>query len=513
MPGLLRMYSMIDTLSDPYWRNIKLNELEHIIASVLGLHLEASADEPSAAPGEEIKLKLEVANRSPYSARLLNVYYAPTQDEQSPERLIMNNQVFKWERTIKLPEDLPTTDPYWLKSSWDNGMYNVPDPRMIGLPEAPRYVQIIFEFGMGDEVIRFTRPVHYKYVDPARGEVNEPFQITHPLYVTAKQNVVVFADTFPKTISVVLTSKAPDQKGILRLNLPDMWKVTPDSIPYHLESKGQENQYTFEVTPPDTISNGIIEVYAESQDGKTFNRNYSDIDYDHITKQFVSLPAEIKVNKLDFVRVGQQIGYIMGAGDDVPKSLEQIGYDVSLIDDEELMFGNLEKYDAIISGIRAYNTREKLKFGQGRLNEYVKNGGTYIVQYNTNRGLVTEDIAPYILKLSRFRVTDETAPVEILEEKHVLVNYPNRITQADFDGWVQERGLYFGGEWSTAFMPILAMNDPGEESYRGSLLAMKYGEGFYIYTGLSFFRQLPAGVPGAFRIMANLIAVGQLNKS
>lgn len=520
MPGLLRMYSMVDTLQDQYWRNKKLTEIENIIQAVLGLYLEASATQSSAIPGEEITLNIEVANRSPYNIRLRNVYYAPTQGEQNPDRLIMNNQVYQWERSITLPDDIPTTDPYWLKQPWELGMYHVPDPRMIGLPESPRYVQVIFEFEMEfkedketkSKVISFTRPVIYKYVDPAKGEVKEPFEIMPPIFVNPQQSVMVFPDTLEKELQVLIRAGKDNINGTVELELPELWTAVPDSMPFSLKTKGEEALYSFKIYPPDTISSGNIDISVILEDSSVYDKSLTEIRYDHITPQMVLRPASVKVSKLDIVRMGQRIGYIMGAGDKVPESLEEIGYEVDLLEDDELSFDDLSQYDAIIAGVRAYNTREKLKFAQSRLNEYVENGGVYIVQYNTNRRLVTEDIAPYILKLSRYRVTDENAPVQILEEKHVLVNYPNKITSEDFDGWVQERGLYFAGEWSKSFMPILAMNDPGEDSLRGSLLAMKYGEGFYIYTGLSLFRQLPAGVPGAYRLIANFIALSQLNR-
>jgi len=512
MPGLLRMYSMVDTLKDDYWRNVKLNELESLIQSVLGLYLEASVDKASAVAGEEVELKLEVANRSPYSARLMRVFYAPTQDEQSPEKLVMNNQVVSWERKVRIPDDMPNTDPYWLREPWQIGMYEVPDARLIGLPETPRYFQVIFEFAMGEQLIRFTKPVLYKYVDPAKGEVKEPFEIMPPVFVTPMQDVMVFSDTMPRDLPVLVRAGQNSVSGTISISLPDQWRVVPDSIPFSLDEKGQEKLFYFQIQAPDTISEGNIHLSAELEDGRVFNRSLTEIRYDHITPQRLLLPAQVKVNKLEITRLGTRIGYIMGAGDEVPESLNQIGYEVELLDDDRLLFGNLSDYDAIIAGVRAYNTRDKLKFAQEKLNKYVEAGGVYIVQYSTNRDLVTEDIAPYVLKLSRYRVTKEDAPVTILEDRHVLVNYPNKITEADFDGWVQERGLYFAGEWSTAFMPILAMNDPDEESLRGALLAMKYGEGFYIYTGLSLFRQLPAGVTGAYRLMANFIALGQIPK-
>ena len=236
-----------------------------------------------------------------------------------------------------------------------------------------------------------------------------------------------------------------------------------------------------------------------------------EINYDHIPKESVLLPAEAKVVRLNIEKLGQRIGYIVGAGDDVPTSLEQIGYTVDLIDPLRITQGSLEKYDAVVTGIRAYNVVQELKFKQKYLLDYVDKGGNLIIQYNTagRRSNEFDNIAPYPLKLSRDRVTDENSEVEILASDHALVNFPNKIEQDDFKGWVQERGLYFPNEWDKAFTPILSMKDPGEAATEGSLLVAKYGEGNYIYTGLSFFRELPAGVTGAYKLFANMVSLGQ----
>jgi hypothetical protein len=221
--------------------------------------------------------------------------------------------------------------------------------------------------------------------------------------------------------------------------------------------------------------------------------------------------ANAKVVNIDLKKAGNNVGYIMGAGDEIPASLEQIGYDVTLLENGDISAENLKQYDAVILGVRAYNTIDRLRFYQPQLMDYVKNGGTMIVQYNTTRGLKIpmEEIAPYPLQLSRDRVTVEEAEVRFLKPEHPVLNFPNKITQKDFDGWVQERGLYFPDEWSNEFDAILSSNDPGEPPRDGGLLVAKYGEGHYIYTGYSWFRELPAGVPGAFRIFANLISIGQ----
>jgi len=236
-----------------------------------------------------------------------------------------------------------------------------------------------------------------------------------------------------------------------------------------------------------------------------------EINYDHIPKQSVLLPSEAKVVRLDIKTKGNLIGYVQGAGDNVPVSLRAIGYSVVELNENDISAEKLQNFDAVILGIRAYNVNDRAKFYQEELHKYTENGGTLIAQYNTNHRIKVDNLAPFPLKLSRDRVVEEDAPVLILDTKHELMNYPNRITDIDFQGWIQERGLYFPNEWSDAFTPLLSMNDKGESPKKGSLLIAQYGKGHFIYTGLSFFRELPEGVPGAYKLFANMISVGKNN--
>ena len=224
------------------------------------------------------------------------------------------------------------------------------------------------------------------------------------------------------------------------------------------------------------------------------------------------MPSKSKIVRLEIQKKGNLIGYIQGAGDEIPASLRQVGYTVVELDEEEITSDKLKNFDAVILGVRAYNTNEKAKFYQTYLHKYVKDGGTLIVQYNTNFRLKVDDVAPIELKLSRDRVTDENSEVTFLDPDHEIMQFPNKITKSDFKGWVQERGLYFPGSWSSDFTPLLSMHDIGESPKEGSLLVAKYGKGYFIYTGLSFFRELPAGVPGAYRLYTNMLSVGKNNK-
>ena len=299
-----------------------------------------------------------------------------------------------------------------------------------------------------------------------------------------------------------------NSSGNLVLEHPEGWKVEPAQQQFNLERKGATKTFNFVVTPPNGQSEGKLKAKIASED-QVFDSELVIIDYDHIPFQSVLLPSETKAVKIDIQKKGQNIGYINGAGDAIPESLKQIGYDVTTIDPSNISDESLRGFDAIVLGIRAYNTVPELAFVQPILNKYVENGGTMIVQYNTNHDMVTENIAPYSLKLSRDRVTDEFSEVKFLAPEHAILNYPNKITQTDFEGWVQERGLYFPNEWAKEFTPILGMKDKGERQTKGSLLVAPYGKGHYIYTGLSFFRELPAGVSGAYRLFANMLSIGK----
>ena len=269
---------------------------------------------------------------------------------------------------------------------------------------------------------------------------------------------------------------------------------------------------TFKLFPPTNQEEGLISPIVTLADGSTYTKGATFIEYDHIPTQTVFQPEASKVVRLDIQKRGENIGYIMGAGDEIPASLEQIGYQVTELKDGEIIAGDLAKYDAIILGIRAYNTVERLKFYQPKLLEYVENGGTMIVQYNTTWRLKVDKktIAPYDMNLSRDRVTVEEAEVRMLVPDHPILTTPNKITAKDFDGWVQERGLYFANEWDKEkFTAILSANDPGEDPKDGGLLVAQHGKGYYIYSGYSWFRELPAGVPGAYRLFTNMISIGK----
>jgi len=405
-----------------------------------------------------------------------------------------------------LPENLVYTAPYWLKEESTVGMYRVDDQKKIGLPELSPAVKVIFNLNINNVAIPFERSVIYKFNDEVKGEQYKPLNIVPLVTTSFLEKVKIFNRRKTKRIGIKIKSGADDVKGILKLQLNNKWKIVPSSIDFDLPKKGDEETVYFDITPPSTGDEADMKAIA-TVNGKDFDREQININYEHISNQQVLLPSKCRVIKLDIKTGNEKIGYIMGAGDEVPTYLSQMGYHVTILKPFDITSENLKDLDVIITGVRAYNTVKELALKQNVLLDFVKQGHTMIVQYNTKGKYVTPNIAPFPLKISNDRVTEENAAVRFLEPKHEILNSPNKITAKDFHGWVQEQGLYYPEEWDKAFTPILSSNDKGENPKNGILLVANYGKGHYIYTGLSFFRELPAGVSGAYRLFSNLISL------
>ncbi len=506
---LVEIRKALGQLGSEFWKNEKISEVDALIAAASGLYLEAVANDSRATPGEQIELAVEAINRSTANIILADIAYVSVSKDSSIQATLKDNEKVSFKTRIRLSEDVIPSQPYWLREKGTLGMYKVSDPRHLTTPENPAALQVEFGLIVEGERIRFTQPVVFKKNDPVEGEVYRPFVVTPPVHINFEQNVVIFANGEPKEIPVEVIAGKKNVQGILGLDLPDNWGIEPKSFEIELGEKGESRLCQFRIRPPDEQQVAEVKAKFKLKDGNQYSQGLVTINYDHIPYQVLFPEASARLVKLDIVKNGESIGYIMGAGDDIPSSLEQIGYQVDLLTKEDISVEKLRQYDAIILGIRAYNTVDWLKFEQTKLLDYVKEGGTLIVQYNTSHRLVTPNIAPYDLKLSRGRVSDETANMRILKPNHPILNTPNKITAADFEDWVQERGLYFPGEWDENFEAILSSNDPGEDPRDGGLLVAKYGEGHYIYSGYSWFRELPAGVPGAYRIFTNMISVGK----
>ncbi len=508
VPDLIKVYKMIQGLEDDHWKMIKLEETKALIRACLGLYIEAVADDASATPGQRVELAIEAITRADVEVNLNSVDYLPMGLDSTLNLRMDNNQSYKFYKKIILPADIDLTTPYWLNNKATLGMYHVEDQLMRGLPETPRTFQVRFNMEIAGEAIDFTLPVVYKKNDPVDGEVYQPFELVPPVSASIEEKVYVFPNDLAQTVRVLVKSGRADVKAKVQLCHPDSWKVEPEFVNIELGLKGAEETIEFKIYPSEKQEIEFI-VPLVSVDGVDFTNSLTSIEYDHIPTQTVLQDASAKVVKIDLKKAGDKIGYIMGAGDEIPQNLEQIGYNVSILEDKDINADNLKKFDAVIMGVRAYNTVDRLKYHQEKLMDYVENGGTMIVQYNTTRRLKVKDLGPYPLKLSRDRVSMEDAEIRFLKPDHEVLNFPNKISQKDFAGWVQERGLYFPDEWDERYEAILSSNDKGESPKDGGLLIAKYGKGYYIYTGYSWFRELPAGVPGAYRLFTNLISIGK----
>lgn len=511
---LNKVYQMIQALPDSHWKTIKSEEVKNIILQCAGLYIEAVSNIHMVAPGEKTTITAELINRSNAHVVLKSIDFLPMSGADTTGSIVLApNKGWKFSRNVTIPEEVENTGAYWLSEPWKTGMYTVNDQVKRGLPLTPRACKVSVDLNIDGTTIHFEKDIVYKWVDPAKGELYRPFEITTPAFVNLDSKVYAFADDAPKKVTVQVKSGIDNLQAAVSLNLPEGWRSEPASLPVNMKSKGSEQAYTFLLYPSEKISDGTVNAQILIN-GKSYSKELITINYDHIPFQTVQKPSEARLLKLDIKKGGTQIAYINGAGDDVATSLEQVGYQVTILGDRDLTIDQLARFDAIVLGIRAYNTVERLKFNQPVLMEYVKSGGTVVVQYNTNFRLVSQDLAPYPLKLGRERVSEEDAAIRFLKPEHAVLNSPNKLTKKDFDGWVQERGLYYPSEWDKEhFDAILSSNDAGESPKDGGLLVAKYGEGHFVYTGLAFFRQLPSGVPGAYRLFANLLSLKKDPKS
>lgn len=510
VPTLVKAYQLVLNLEDEYWKTQKKKELENLIIACAGLYFEANPNEYAAASGEKINVSTTFIKRSDLPITLNKIRLIGLGKDTTMKTELVNNELQRITYAVEISKGQPLTQPFWLaEKKMSKGMYRVDNQELIGLPEKPADLQAEFSFTIDNQLFNFTTPVIYKYTDETRGELYRSFEIRPEISANISDKVYVFADNQAKEVEVTLKSGKPNVSGSVSLDLPNGWKSVPVSIDFNLANKYQEQKVIFKVTPSPKDSEGQIKAVAKTANG-IFDRGILTVAYDHIPPQTLFPIAEAKVVKLAIKFKGKNIGYIAGAGDEVPAALRQIGYIVTMLSEKEFN-EDLSRFDAIVVGVRAYNTEERLKFYQKKLMEYVEKGGNMVVQYQVNSNLqkIEAGMGPFPFKVSRERVTVEEAEVRFLKPESPLLNTPNKITQRDFDHWIQERGLYFANEWDSKYETILSSNDPTENPLDGGLLYTKYGKGNYIFTGYAFFRQLPAGVSGAYRLFANLISVGK----
>lgn len=497
VPALVRILTAAEQLSDDYWKTEKIKKIKELIVAASGLWFESYVKQAQYALKEPIPVFSQVLIRPGNTILLTEV-----SDLIAPPPAAQSNQIMDLRSKISANK---LSQPYWLAEKHPIGIYTINDPLLIGYPENPDFPHITFTFSIEGKSITFERPIVYKYTDPVKGEIYQPLVVAPPVTATLAEKAYVFNGDQPKDFAVQLNSFKDGSKGVLVPLVPAGWKVSPEKIDFNLINKGDQELVNFRVTPAGKVTGGTLSLKV-TVDGETFSRGLRVMNYDHIPVQTLFPPAEAKAEQVDLKMEGKHIGYIAGAGDLVPQSLKQIGYEVTMLSENEVINTDLSGFDAIITGVRLYNVNDHVKAMQPKLMKYVENGGTLMVQYNVNAPLKIDQLGPYPFKLTRDRVTEEDAKVTFIAPDHQVLNYPNKITARDFDGWIQERGIYFAIDMDSRYTPILSMHDTGEQPFNGSLFVASYGKGKYVYSGLVFYRELPAGVPGAYRLFVNLIS-------
>ena len=513
LPELVAIYKFLQGLDekDPalaYWKRQKLKETETILLACSGLWMEAYSTPYSVIPGNETSLLLQLINRNKSTVKLNSIRYADLDTTTAID--LKTNQLYTFKHKWKLPADMPYSNPFWLNDKHSIGSYVVRDQSLIGKPENDPAAKVIFDLTILDLKLKIERGIVFKSTDPVKGEVYRPLEVLPPVLVDLSEKVYVFYDTLPQKIQVLVKANQKDLKGSVQCTVPKGWKATISSPDFNLTNKGDELKIEIVLSPENRRAalNGKISVSVK-MDGNVYSKSIERLEYDHIPYQFILSDADANLVNVNLKKTGKRIGYIPGAGDDVEACLKQIGYEVTTLTDEKLSNGNLADFDAIVTGVRAYNTNERLQVHHPKLMEFVQKGGNLIVQYNTNNriGPVMPRIGPYPFTISRDRVTNELAEVKFLQPGHPALNHPNVIVPEDFNNWIQERGIYFATEPDTHYEKLLSMSDPNEKASEGSLIVAKYGKGNFVYTGLVFFRELPAGVPGAYRLFVNLLSL------
>jgi LmbE family N-acetylglucosaminyl deacetylase len=509
VPALLKIRSLVAALpSDPVIQD-KRGQLDRVLQTCLGLTVETLVADAEVVPGETMRLQ-ETADveSGVVPVRWLGVRYPVTASGQSESIALQPGRTATREATLTLPADTPLTQPYWLREQHTAGMYRVADPSLIGRPENPPAfpVEYVFDVG-GQRMVIHDQPVQLIHAgsEPA---TRRRLDVIAPVAIDFSSEVALFHPGTTRPVEVDVSAARPGVAGTISLQAPAGWKVEPPSQSFQLNKVGARARFAFKVTAPAEAVEGVITAQATVNGARYANRRV-EIHYRHIPPLLLQPPARLKAVSLDLAIRGRRVGYIPGAGDSVAEALRQMGYEVTSLTEADLTPEKLKEFDAVVVGIRALNVRKDLAARLPGLFDYVKSGGNVIMQYNNPNGLQSVQVAPFELRLSQERVTDETAPVTFLAPDNAALTTPNRITSADFDGWVQERGLYFPSQWDDHFIPLLACSDPGEAPLKGGLLVAQYGKGYFVYTGLAWFRQLPAGVPGAYRLFANLVSLGK----
>jgi hypothetical protein len=494
LPALLNIYQFLKKSGSGYWENKKMEEVKKIIKECVGLYLEATTKTMFAVQGDSIKVNFVADNRAGSGMSVVSVKIRNT--------VFMMNKSLPFNENVGqalnmlIPDTAKVSQPYWLVAPMDKGSFNVADQTLIGKPENnPELADVTININ-GENIV-FQIPIQFKSNDPVKGEEYQPLFIIPKIELESQPAIALSVNNEPVKISLTITKNNSSQNIISPKELysNNVVKTVKDSGNYY--SLKDPNKSNTEYLKWSTLEGDqVYDSYKKL------------ILYPHIPNIIYFPKAISKLVEVDLSISGKKVGYIPGAGDKIPDALQKMGYQVTVLSQKDLTENNLAQFDAIVTGVRAYNIYEWLNDSYNVLMNYVKDGGVLLVQYNTNNniGPIKAKIGPYPFTISRNRVTDENAPVTFLDPGNSLMNYPNKIMQKDFNDWIQERSTYHATDFEKNYKPLFTMHDKGEPDQPGSLIYTDYGKGRFIYSGLVFFRELPAGIPGAYRLFANLIA-------
>jgi LmbE family N-acetylglucosaminyl deacetylase len=506
VPDLLILRRELTALADEPLVREKRRDFDQILQACLGLVVESTLTRAEVSPGDSVTIEHSVIRKGKVPVTWLGVRYPNLNTKVNQTSQLPLDQAVKVTQQQVLPNDIPVSQPYWLREVPGVGVYRVADASLIGQPLGPPPLLAEEEFEVEGQTFVVPIVPTARVVENGK-RIERSLEVIPPVFLGFPFEVARFAPGQKRSVQVTVSRSRPNVTGELTLSAPADWKVGPRSQKFEIAT-GTQAKYTFEVTPPANPASASIVAQA-TVGGRTYDNGRVDIKYDHIGHLLLQPTARLTAASFDLNIRGRNVGYVEGAGDSVAECLTQMGYTVKPLSGTDLTKEGLRGLDAVVMGVRAFNVRKDLGAHMPALFAFAEAGGNLIVQYNRPEGLKSDRFAPYNLGLSGQRVTDEQSPVTFLLPDHPALNTPNKITRADFDGWVQERGIYFPDEWDQHFKPILAFKDPNEPPLEGGILIAAHGRGNVIYTSLAWFRELPAGVPGAYRLFANLVSLGK----
>ncbi|MEO5909002.1 MAG: PIG-L family deacetylase [Ginsengibacter sp.] len=503
LPALLSIYQSLKRADGDYWREQKSEQVKQIIKECIGLYLEATTKTMFAVQGDSLQVNFVADNRLGANVNISSVTIQNKKFELNDNLPFDENISHSFD--VLIPSLAKISQPYWLVEPMSKGSYNVSDQELIGKTQNDPQTAIV-SLKINGEEISYAIPIQYKSNDPVKGEEFEPLFIIPKIEVKSDPELALQIDDEQNHAWGVVNIKVHTiDNGSLKSNYTLKEKYSGNVI----QTKNDSGTY-YHIKDPKIKSTELIDWQAVEGE-RVYNSYKTLIEYPHIPNIILFKKAESKLVEIDLKISGKKVGYIPGAGDKVPDALRKMGYEVTMLSPKDITANNLRQFDAIVTGVRAYNIHEWLNDSYNTLMNYVKDGGVLLVQYNTNNniGPVKAKIGPYPFTISRNRVTDETAAVSFLDPQNLLLNYPNKITQKDFQDWIQERSTYQAENYETNYKSLFLMHDANETPSQGSLIYTDYGKGRFVYSGLVFFRELPAGVPGAFRLFANLLSKPQ----